>query len=62
MKKKHAFFLIKEILFGRVREPVDTISTGFHTVYPRERMPFQQWLKQHRVSMLYDRKRIEINH
>lgn len=51
---------IKELIFGRVRRPVDTISTGLHTVHPKDQMSFQQWLRQYRVSMLYDRRAIEI--
>lgn len=51
---------IKELIFGRVNSPVDTISTGVHTVHPKDEMSFQQWLRQYRVSMLYDRKTIEI--
>lgn len=51
---------IKELIFGRVRRPVDTISTGLHTVHPKDEMSFQQWLRQYRVSMLYDRRAIEI--
>jgi hypothetical protein len=52
---------IKELIFGRVRRPVDTISTGLHTVYPKDELSFQGWLNQYRVSMLSERKPIFIN-
>lgn len=53
--------LIKEILFGTRRQPVDIISTGFHSLYPENPPSFEQWCKEFNVSMLHDRKVTYIN-
>jgi hypothetical protein len=51
---------IKILLFGVRRQPVDTISTGFHTTKPKEQPSFQEWCKEFRVSSLHDRKIIHL--
>lgn len=47
---------IKQLIFGVRREPVDVISTGFHTLHPDKPLSYEEWCKEFRVSMLYDRK------
>lgn len=51
--------LIKQLIFGKRCEPVDSISTGIHTT-PFNSPPFAEWCKDFNVSMLYDRKAIHI--
>lgn len=50
---------IKGLLFGVRREPVDVISTGLRT-NNYDSPPFEEWCKEFRVSMLYDRKAIHV--
>lgn len=52
---------IKRILFGFQYQAVDNISTGLHTVHPNNQPSQEEWLKEYRVSMLYDRKPIYLN-
>jgi hypothetical protein len=52
---------IKEFLFGRRREPVEPFYPGVKTTNINNRPSFQEWCKEFRVSMLYDRKLIEMN-
>jgi hypothetical protein len=52
---------IKEFLFGRRREAVEPFYPGVKTLDMSNRPSFQQWCKEFRVSMLYDRKLIEMN-
>jgi hypothetical protein len=52
--------LIKKILFGVRREPVDTISTGLRTIKPKSQPPYEEWCKEFNVSMLHDRKSIHL--
>ena len=51
---------IKILLFGKRREPVDTISTGLRTLIPKDKPTYQEWCKDFNVSMLYDRKAIHL--
>jgi len=51
---------IKALIFGVRREPVDTISTGFHSYYPKNQPSYEDWCKEFRVSMMYDRKTIHL--
>ena len=52
---------IKALIFGVRREPVDSISTGFHSSYPENPPSFEDWCKEFHVSMLHDRKVTYIN-
>lgn len=47
---------IKELIFGVRTKPVETFSTGFKSCYPKERLSYQQWCEEFRVSMLHDKK------
>lgn len=51
---------IKQLIFGVRREPVDIISTGFHSSYPKDQPSYEDWCKEFRVSMLHDRKVIHL--
>ena len=53
--------LIKKLIFGPRREPVDVISTGLRTIEPENQPSFEEWCKEFKVGMLYDRKTIHIN-
>lgn len=53
--------LIKELIFGRRRDPVDVMSTGLRTIKPENQPTYEEWCKEFRVSMLYDRKAIHLN-
>jgi hypothetical protein len=59
MKKIMSF--IKVLIFGVRREPVEPMTTGFHSSYPKNQPSYEEWCKQFRVSMLHDRKAIHIN-
>jgi len=59
MKKIMSF--IKALIFGVRREPVETMTTGFHSSYPKNALSYEEWCKQFNVSMLHDRKVIHIN-
>ena len=52
---------IKILIFGVRRKPVDTISTGFHSLYPKNQPSYEEWCKEFPVSMLHDRKAIYLN-
>lgn len=52
---------IKELLFGFEYQAVDQINLGLHTVHPDNQPSQEEWLKEYRVSMLYDRKIVYIN-
>jgi len=54
-------YFIKQLLFGFTYQAVDNISTGLHTVNPDNQPSQEEWLKEYRVSMLYDRKIVHIN-
>lgn len=51
---------IKRLLFGVRREPVDVISTGLRSTYPKNQPTYERWCKDFKVSMLYDRKAIHL--
>ena len=51
---------IKEFLFGVRRQPVDYISTKLNSSYPQNPPSFEEWCKEFRVGMLYDRKIIHL--
>jgi hypothetical protein len=51
---------IKQLIFGKRRKPVESISTGFHSLYPKNPPSFEEWCKEFRVGMLYDRKVIHL--
>ncbi len=51
---------IKILLFGKRREPVDTISTGLRTLIPKDQPTYEEWCKEFRVSMLHDRKTVHL--
>lgn len=51
---------IKKLIFGERRQPVDTISTGFKTTKPIHQPTYDEWCKEFRVGMLYDRKIIHL--
>lgn len=51
---------IKELIFGKRREPVDVMSTGLRTIKPENQPTYEEWCKEFRVSMLYDRKAIHL--
>jgi hypothetical protein len=53
--------LIKEFLFGRRANPICDLNPSCHTLTPDKRLPFHQWVKEFNVSMLYDRKIVEMN-
>lgn len=53
--------LIKKLIFGPRREPVDVISTGLRTIEPENQPSFEEWCKEFKVGMLHDRKTIHIN-
>jgi hypothetical protein len=52
---------IKKLLFGFEYQAVDNINPGLHTVNPDNQLSQEEWLKEYRVSMLYDRKIVHIN-
>lgn len=58
---KKIITLTKEFVFGVRREPVESISTGFKTLKPKNQPSYQEWVKEFRVSMLHDRKTIYLN-
>lgn len=51
---------IRDFIFGVRREPVDTISTGLRVVKPENQPSYEDWCKEFRVSMMYDRKTIHL--
>jgi hypothetical protein len=51
---------IKELIFGKRREPVEPMSTGLRTMKPENQPSYQEWCKEFRVSMMYDRKAIHL--
>jgi len=59
MKKVMSF--IKALIFGIRREPVESITTGFHSYYPKNQPTYDEWCKQFNVSMLHDRKATYLN-
>ena len=49
-------------LFGH--KPVTNLQrtvTKFNSVYPQNQPTFQEWVKQYKVSMLWDRKAIKVD-
>lgn len=53
--------IIIEFVFGRRATPVESFSPGVTTKNINNRPSFQEWCKEFKVSMLYDRKLIEMN-
>jgi len=51
--------IIKEIIFGVRREPVEHFSTGFHSLYPVNPPSYEEWCKEFHVSMMHGK---QINH
>ena len=51
---------IKEFIFGRKQESVCTISTKLHTVAPGTRISFENWCKEFRVSIMWDKRVVHI--
>jgi hypothetical protein len=51
---------IRQLLFGVRRAPVDTFIDGFTTLIPTNQPPEDDWMKEFRVSMLYDRKIVHL--
>ena len=45
---------IKQLIFGKPRPPVDSISTGITTLH-FDRPSFNEWCKQLNVSIRYQR-------
>lgn len=52
---------VKEFLFGRRVAPVTTIKEGYRTVYPEKPLKQDQWMKEFRVSMLYNKQAVYFN-
>jgi hypothetical protein len=50
-----------EFIIGRRAKPVEPFYPGVKTLNISNRPSFQEWCKEFRVSMLYDRKLIEMN-
>jgi hypothetical protein len=60
MKKLMQVLLYR--LFGH--KPVTNLQrtvTKFNSVYPQNQPTFQEWVKQYKVSMLWDRKAIKVD-
>lgn len=57
---KKVLTVIKEFIFGVRCEPVESISTGFKTLKPKNQPNYQDWAKEFNVSMLHDRKIIHL--
>ena len=60
MKKLMQMLLLR--LFGH--KPVTNLPrtvTKFNSVYPQNQPSFQEWVEQYRVSMLWDRRAINID-
>ena len=57
---KKIIIFAKEFVFGVRREPVDTISTAYKTLKPKNQPSYEDWAKEFRVSMLHDRKIIHL--
>jgi hypothetical protein len=53
---KKIIIFTKEFVFGVRREPVESISTSFKTLKPKNQPSYQEWVKEFNVSMLHDRK------
>ena len=51
---------IKALIFGVRREPVEQMTTGFNSSYPKDQPSYEDWCKEFRVGMLYDRKIIHL--
>jgi hypothetical protein len=51
---------IKEFLFGRRREAVEPFYPGITTLDIQNRPSFQEWCNEFRVSMLFDRRTIQL--
>lgn len=51
---------IKQLIFGVRREPVEQMTTGFNSSYPKNPPSYEEWCKEFRVSMLHDRKAIHL--
>lgn len=52
---------IKEFLFGRRNQSVETFKSGVTTIYPSNQPAQWDWMIEFRVGMLYDRKTLFIN-
>lgn len=57
---KNLLKLLKEFVCGVRREPVDVISTGFHSYYPPNQPTEAEWNVEFNVGMLYDRKIVHL--
>lgn len=44
---------IKQLIFGVRREPVDIISTGFHSYYPKNQPSLNEWVKEFKFGSRY---------
>jgi hypothetical protein len=44
---------IKQLIFGVRREPVDNISTGFHSSYPKNPPSLDEWVKEFKFGSRY---------
>lgn len=54
--------MIKQLLFGKRVSPIESISNGIHhTIQSNKQPSFDQWCKEFKVGMLYDRKIVEMN-
>jgi hypothetical protein len=51
---------IKEIFFGVKAAPVDKFVDGFTTLVPTNQPPEDEWMKEFRVSILFDKKIVHI--
>ena len=44
---------IKQLIFGVRRQPVDSISIGFHSSYPKNPPSFHEWCKEFKFGSRY---------
>ena len=52
--------LIIKLLYGKAANPIPH-NTGVRTSYPQERLSFEEWCKQFRVSCMHGKDIVYMN-